>query len=1037
MIMHQLDARIRKIKQVIDGLRVRRECDIDGIGHAMRGETNFEPFVNGSIWAARKGENWEDFRFECTVPDGFYGRAELCISTGLEGWEAVMPQVVVWINGRIEQAFDTRHKSIILQEKAVPGTKFSVFLQAYHNTTESSVGLTTPRMRIYWSDVMDDVTQLYYDLDVPHEAALLLPADNRDREITLQTLSDAVNLLDLRNPYSEEFHASVAAAREYLRVNYYEPLAEKEPEAVADCIGHTHIDVAWLWDLHQTRHKAVRTFSTMLRLMEKYPEFKFMSSQAQLYQFVKEDQPELFERIREAVKRGQWEPEGGMWVEADCNLSGGEALVRQFLYGNEFFETEFGKRSRILWLPDVFGYSAALPQILKKSGIDYFMTSKLSWSEYNLSPYDTFTWKGIDGSEVLTHFTPSREYNVVGNYERHDDLNFFTTYNAMLSPNQIKGGWQRFQQKGIDNHFLVSYGFGDGGGGSTDWMIENARRMRGPVAGCPAVRQTFALDFFKDLEKRVSGNKRLPKWSGELYLEYHRGTYTSQAHNKRNNRKLEIALRDVEFWSALAADKTDMDYPQDELRNIWRAMLTQQFHDILPGSAIHKVYTDSEEIYADLFARVNTLRNAAMDALERGKPGDIRLLNTLSCERDDLVEFFAPDGVTGLRDCCGRIFPAQKIEDHYIAFVKGLAPMSAAPLWFVYSAANEPDIQADETGFETPFFSGKFDSAMHICSLTDKQEKRQLVKPGKALNTIVCYENRPHNYDAWDINIYYDEHSWNVDKPSSVKVLSVGPVAAVLRVVWPVNHSVITQDMYFYKNIKRIDFRTVIDWKEPHLMLKTHFPVDVFYNSAQFDIQYGNVTRATHKNTSWDVARFEVCAHKWADVSEAGYGAAILNDCKYGHSVDENSIALTLIKGATDPDPTADQALHVFSYSFMPHTGDWRSANVPKAGYEFNIPVTAEAGSGAEGVAESSFAALDRPNIVIESVKKALHGEGTIVRMYECFGARTTAVLTLSQKPDKAVFTSLMEDDEEEACFDGKDLTLEFKPYEIKTIRIL
>ena len=279
----------------------------------------------------------------------------------------------------------------------------------------------------------------------------------------------------------------MAAARAYLEENLYAPIREKEPEAIAECVGHTHIDVAWLWDLYQTRHKAARTFATMLKLMERYPDFKFMSSQAQLYQFVKEDHPALYGRIREAVKRGQWEPEGGMWVEADCNLSGGEALVRQFLYGKEFFETEFGRRSRILWLPDVFGYSAALPQILKKSGIDYFMTSKLSWSEFNLSPYDPFRWKGIDGSEVLTHFTPTRD----AGYEKHEDLAYFTTYNAMLEPNQIKGGWKRFQQKGIDNHYLVSYGYGDGGGGSTDWMIENARRMRGPVAGCPAVRQTF------------------------------------------------------------------------------------------------------------------------------------------------------------------------------------------------------------------------------------------------------------------------------------------------------------------------------------------------------------------------------------------------------------------------------------------------------------------------------------------------------------------------------------------------------------------
>ena len=1035
MNLHQLDARIRKMKKDIGALRVRTTVDVCDITVSKRGEDNFVPFENGDFWGKEPGENWYDFRFTCTVPEGFYGQAVLCVSTGLEGWEATMPQFVVWVNGRIEQSFDTRHKEIILQEKAVPGTDFGILLQAYHNTNKNSAGAVAPRLRVFWADTMDDVTQLYYDIDVPHEAALLLRDGTREKETTLEVLSDALNLVDMRNPYSEEFHRSVTEARAFLDVNYYKPLENKEPEAIADCVGHTHIDVAWLWDLYQTRHKAVRTFATMLKLMEKYPEFKFMSSQAQLYEFVKEDQPELFERIRKAVADGRWEAEGGMWVEADCNLSGGESLVRQFLYGNEFFTDEFGKRSKILWLPDVFGYSAALPQIMKKSGIDYFMTSKLSWSEFNCTPYDTFMWKGIDGSEVLTHFTPSRECEGPGSYERHDDLAFFTTYNALLGPSQIKGGWERFQQKGVDNHYIVSYGYGDGGGGSCDWMIENARRMKNPVAGCPAVRQTFALDFFRELEKRVKDNKRLPKWSGELYLEYHRGTYTSQAKNKRSNRLTEIALRDLEYLCVRACDEAGFAYPQDELREIWRKTLALQFHDILPGSSIHKVYTDSDEIYADISERINRLRSEARKALG-ALPGDICFTNTLSSYRDDIVTFDGPCGLRAVVSADGERFPVQKINGRYTAFVKGLAPMSTIPFTFESGEEEPSAVRADTNGFETPFFKGRFDDRMRISSLIDKDENRELVKAGQALNSLVCYENRPHNYDAWDINIYYPEHSWDTEKPLSAAVISEGPVCTVIRVVWPVNKSTVTQDMYFYRDIKRIDFRTVIDWKEPHLLLKAHFPADIFCNAAQFDIQYGNVTRATHKNTSWDVARFEVCAHKWADVSEASYGAAILNDCKYGYSVDENSMALTLVKGATYPDPTADQCMHEFAYSFMPHTGDWRDANVPRAAYEFNIPVTAEKGSGEEGSGTSSFASVDAPNVIIESVKKALHGEGTVIRMYECFGARTKCRLSLGAAPASACFTSLMEDDLDGVRFDGNSTELELKPYEIVTLRI-
>ncbi len=1035
MQLHQLDARIRKMKADVKELRVRRREIIRGIETAPRGSNEFVPFENGSLWAMNKGDNWQDFRFTAVVPEDFRGQVILSMFTGMESeWEANHPQVVVWVNGRIETAFDTKHTNLILDEQAEPGKTYEIFLQAYHSTYQDSAGLKPPRLRLCLSDGMDDVNQLFYDLDIPHEAALLLPDGDREREQTLMTLSDAVNLLDLRRPFSPEFHASVAKCREYLSENYYKPLQEKQPEAIAECVGHTHIDVAWLWDLYQTRHKAVRTFATMLKLMEKYPEFKFMSSQPQLYQFVKEDQPELFERIREAVQRGQWEPEGGMWVEADCNVSGGEALVRQFLYGNEFFETEFGKRSRILWLPDVFGYSAALPQILKKSYIDYFMTSKLSWSEFNMSPYDTFMWKGIDGSEVLTHFTPSRNFEGDAN----TDLAYFTTYNAMLEPRQIKGGWKRFQQKGIDNRFIVSYGFGDGGGGTTDWMIENARRMTGPVAGCPAVKQSTAREFFEGLEERVKDNKRLPKWTGELYLEYHRGTYTAQARNKRNNRKLELALREVEIWLTLASRRKDSVYPQDELREIWRQMLTLQFHDILPGSSIHKVYTDSNEIYEDLFKRVNVLMENAKKALLENSAGDIALFNSLSYKRDDLVSFKAPDGVCALKDANGNVFNAQKVGEEYICYVKGLAPMAIAPMWFVYGECAPTAITVDRNGFETPFYKGTFDSAMRIASLYDKKNARELCKKGETLNRIIHYENRPHNYDAWDINIYYDERQWDVDTLVSVETVSEGAVASVIRVKWLTGDSEIVQDIAFYNDIARVDFKTVVDWKEPHGMLKAHFPVDIFYNDAQFDIQYGNVRRATHKNTSWDVARFEVCAHKWADVSEAGYGFALMNDCKYGYSVDENSVALTLLKGSTNPDPTADQEMHEFTYSILPHTGDWRQANVPQKAYEFNAPVMTEKAEGGEYTEIApTFAEVDAENVLIECVKGALKGEGAIIRMYEFFGKRTSVTISVPEKFEKAVFTSLMEDDEKEAKFENGKLTIEMKPYEIVTIRVI
>lgn len=1037
--LHQLDARARKMLAVLGGYRVRESRPVDGLTIAKRDSKDFMPFPQGAEWGEDAEHDWMDFKVTVVTPDDYRGRVAISIKTGRENmWEAINPQFVVWVNGRIEQAFDTKHTTLILEEKAVPGKTYEVFLQGYANSIPSGHGYAPsvpPRMTLTVDDVMGDVEQLYYDLNVPYESALLEPDGCRDREQTLYTISDALNLLDLRNPFSHEFHISVAAARDFMHDKYYKPLMDIEPEAYADVIGHTHIDVAWLWDLYQTRHKAVRSFATMLKLMEQYPDFKFMSSQAQLYQFVKEDQPELFERIKKAVAENRWEPEGGMWVEADCNLSGGEALVRQFLYGNEFFETEFGRRSKILWLPDVFGYSAALPQILKKSGIDYFFTSKLSWSEYNLSPYDTFTWKGIDGSEVLTHFTPSRDFTGNGSYESHSDLAYFTTYNAMINPSQIKGGWQRFQQKGVDNRFLVSYGFGDGGGGSSDWMIENARRMAGPVAGAPAVRQEFARDFFEKLEKRVAGNKRLPKWSGELYLEYHRGTYTAMARNKRSNRKIEVELREVELWREYARIVGGLSYPNDQLREIWRRMLTLQFHDILPGSSIKKVYDDSKEIYEDLFKELAAIKEKAISVIGAKLSGDVLLFNSLSSTRDDVVWFDAPESAKGLKDASGRVYPIQRVAGRACAFVENLAPMTATPMWFTDAAEAEDAMSVTTEKFDTPFFEGTFDAAMRMTSLVDKRCGRQIVKKGEALNRIVCYENRPHNYDAWDINIYYDERQWDVTDLVSAEVVAAGPVLTKIRCEYRFNNSKIVQHIVFYSAIDRIDFETYVDWKEQHHMLKAHFPVDVFYNEATYDIQYGNVKRATHKNTSWDVARFEVCAHKWADVSEAGYGFSLMNDCKYGHSVDENSMALTLLKSSTEPNPLADQEEHFFTYSIMPHAGDWRCAAVPEMAYMLNIPVTAAAGVGGKGSLNSMFS-VDCENVMIESVKHSLKGNGIVVRLYECYGERAHVTMTLGGKPNSVKLISLMEDEIADAAFDGKTVEFDVKPYEIVSFMI-
>ena len=1023
MEMHQLDKRLGRMLSELQTLAVISSLPVDGIECAPRDSQDFKPFENGGEWA--QDTEWVDFRFTLTVPDGFKGQPTLLVRTGLEAeWEAVNPQFVAWVNGRIEQAFDTKHTALVLPG-AKPGATYRIFLQGY--AAKGDKKARPPRLLLTLADLDDNTMQLYYDLAMPWEAACLLPEGVRDREHTLQILSQALNLLDLREPHSEAYDQGVSRARSFMD-HYYQERARIEPESYADCVGHTHIDVAWLWDLHQTRHKAVRSFATVLKLMEMYPEYKFMSSQPVLYKFVKQDAPELYERIKQRVREGRWEVEGGMWLEADCNLTSGESMVRQLLHGHEFFLKEFGKESKVLWLPDVFGYSAALPQILKKSGIDYFMTSKLSWSEFNLSPYDTFQWKGIDGSEVLTHFTPARELEN-GN---HEGLSHFTTYNAMLKPSQMAGGWKRFQQKALDNEFLVSYGYGDGGGGPTGWMLENARRMKYPLPGTPAVRQMHAREFFENLEGRVKGDPLLPKWAGELYLEYHRGTYTAMARNKRYNRKMELGLREAELWCSHAANLTGMEYPAQALHDIWEDVLTLQFHDILPGSSIKKVYDDAKEIYERRKGELEAILNQAKSALSALCPGDLAAFNSLSAERDDLIWFDAPQGVTALKNDLGEVFPVQRVEGKCCAFVCNLRPMGMTPLYFAETPAEDSGMWADGKGFETPIFKGQFDPAMRIESLYDKRAGRMVNKPGQALGRMVCYENKPHNYDAWDINIYYNQRHFEVDDLISSELVSTGPVLSMWRVRYRYMHSEITQDIYVYRDLDRIDYATQVDFREKQYLLKAHFPVDVFYNEATYDIQFGNVKRPTHRNTSWDVARFEVCAHKWADVSEPGYGVSLLNDCKYGHSINEDGMALTLLKSSTYPNPEADQERHVFTYSLMPHVGDWREGGTVPMAYQLNIPVsTMPAGKG-QG-APASLARVDEGGVIIEAVKRQLDGKGLVIRLYECYGRRTRARLKLGFEVRDAAECDLMERITGPAEISGQEVAMELKPYEIKT----
>lgn len=1014
-------------------------------------EEDWEPFDSRLMhWYGPDRHYW--FRTVFTIPEEYDGKGLwLRIRTQIEEWDdAKNPQFLVFLNGEVVQGADMNHREVLLSEAATAGETVTVDLQAYSGTLHPEF-----RLMADVEEVSQPVKDLYYDIQVPLWAMDRMDQEGKTAIDILTVLNDTISLLDLRDVHSDDFYRSVEAARAYIAKALYEDLAGDDT-VIATCIGHTHIDVAWWWTVAQSREKAARSFATVLELMDEYPEYRFMSSQPVLYTFVKERYPELYEEIKRRAAEGRWEPEGGMWLEADCNLTSGESLVRQFLYGKRFFQEEFGVDSRVLWLPDVFGYSGALPQIMKKCGIDYFMTTKLSWNQFNKVPDDTLLWEGIDGTKVLTHLIST--LGVGQSVDR-----FFTTYNGILHPDAIMGGWQRYQNKEMNHDILVAFGYGDGGGGPTREMLETGRRMEKGIRGIPKVRQESSLTYFTELSERVKDSRRLHTWTGEFYFEYHRGTYTSMARNKRSNRKSELLLMDLELLSVLA-EKRGLAYPAEDLERLWKMVLLNQFHDILPGSSIKEVYEVTKREYEQVAEEGGRLLKERKEAVAGAGDG-VTVFNTLGFTRRSLTVL--PDGVTSLTDK-GEALPSQEIGGLRYSLT-GEIPSKG---YSVYGAVREADggtageaagdteaaggvveNSAAESGGDTPFSVlktadgfvittpfAKVDMAADgsFTSLLDLSENRQVWKAGEAGNRLRIYEDKPIYYDNWDIDVFYTEKYWDLDEPASIAVTSEGPLCLQITVNRSFMHSRMTQDIRFYAHSPRIDFNTWVDWKEHQYLLKAGFPVDVHTDEAAFDTQFGNVVRKTHTNTSWDRARFESCGHKWMDVSESGYGVSLLNDCKYGHSVREGCIELTLIKSGIEPNPDTDNEEHVFTYSLYPHQGTWREADTQKEAADLNQPLSAVNG-GMPGESYG-FAGVKGDSVVLETVKRSEDGNGIILRLYESRNKRVNAKVSLSCAPVTVTECNLLEEPVDEAgglMIDQDGFSFVIKPYEIKTYKVV
>jgi alpha-mannosidase len=962
-------------------------------------QRRFEPFAVGQAWGARWDTTW--FRLRGTIPSDWAGAEVVAlVNLGGSGMVGFTAEGQIWDGEVPVQGLHQEHREHVLARSARGG-------EAVELSIEAAANPIPPWHLSDWPPLLPDpggaplyvlaqaemavvdreVEALWLDLRI----LLQLLGQVRDHprhDHVLRALADAANAIDRGNVAE-----TAKQARSLLAPVLAAPGSAGRHTVTA--VGHAHIDTAWLWPVRETKRKCARTFSNQLRLLDEYPEHRFACSQAQQYQWMKDEYPSLWTRIKEKVAAGQWEPVGGMWVETDTNLPSGESLVRQLVHGKRFFSDEFGIETHELWIPDVFGYSAALPQIAAQAGVTAFITQKMSWNDMNPFPHHTFWWEGHDGSRLFTHFPPAATYN--GDWQVHELVN------------SVKA----FTDHGRSDRSLYPYGYGDGGGGPTRHMLEVARRVA-DLDGVPRIEIGTVATF---LETATAEASDLGVWVGELYLEAHRATYTTQAEIKRANRRGEEALRAAELWSVAAVAQAGGDwsaYPGAELDRAGKLLLLQQFHDILPGSGISWVYDDARHDHAAVAQTTGAVIERAQRALaDVTKAEALTVFNPASHHRTEVIELPSRGNVTDL----------------------ALVSVPACGWAAVDRSAPPPDIGPVAVGansIENAYLRVTWDGDGLLSSIWDKKMDREVL--ADRANVFQLHEDYPNAFDAWDVELTYLDKVTDLCDAASIEVVEQHPLRAGVRFVRRFGQSVITQTMRLAAGSRRIEFHTEVDWHERHRFLKVAFPVAIRSARATYEIQHGHIERPTVANTSWDIARFEVCAHRWADLSEAGYGVALLNDCKYGYDIRGNVMRLSLLRGPGYPDAEADQGQHRFAYALLPHPGDFRApGGVISEAEAFNVALTI-----ATGKAESTgqVVAVDRPGVSVEAVKKADRSDELVVRLCEVWGSRGPVRVTVSLPVSAVRRTDLLEREVgAPLALDGNTVTLHLRPFELVTLK--
>lgn len=976
----------------------------------------YRPIASGESWGAENVLGW--FRGTYTVPAELDGQ-ELFLKPNLNG------EMMYYVNGVEMGIFANKRRSPVggnhwcnrLCAKATAGEELAVVLESWcglwirgtqpfqeQEPWAGNFSSTYTSIDVCVKDQL--VFDTYFDLRVVNDFLRMKKPEEFRRADVLRALENAHDVVwyDPACVDEETWRAGLQAVREALAPVLAATGGEGGGRPTIGIVGHSHMDTAWLWTTTATIKKCARTYANQLNLMDRYPEHRFVQSSACHSEMLRRHYPALFERVAERVREGRYEPNGGVWVECDCNITSGESMVRQFLWGQRYTRRHFGYTSDCFWLPDTFGYSASIPQIMKGCGVDYFLTTKMGWNDTTRFPYDTFYWQGMDGTRVFTHL------NTIGGDEP-----------GPVKTNEVAWG---IQSKACTQRRLYAYGAGDGGGGPVFEQLEVARRMS-DMAGCPKVEHTSVSDFMHTLEEETV---EAPVYARELYLELHRGTLTNQHEIKRNNRKAEIGLHDLEFLTVAEAAANGTEATDEAIRPLMETVLLNQFHDILPGTCIPAAHEMCKEEMRAVRAALKeqcatTLTTAAED-------NTVTAVNTLSFARDDVWYAKLPAGKAIAGAACQTFTDLRGVARTAVSGIT-LPPFSATPLTLTDAAESASPFTYDGKTLTTPFATIVFDENGGLSSFVDTRCGRELRK-GRPLNTFLFGEDVSQGWDNWDIDADLPRKLKPAGELLSREVVSDGAVEMRLRSHFKLSEkSEIVQDMVVYAGSPLVRFDTILRWHDDHRFLKATFDTDVFAADARFEMQFGHVRRPTTLSTAEELAKFEVAQHKFTDLSESRYGVAVLNDSKYGVSVDGGAIGLSLHKGGVRPDYTGDHGDHFVTYAFLPHMGDFSAENVVQPAYALN-----DAPLLLNGRRElPSLCAVDADNVIIETVKPCEDGgRAYILRLYEAEGGSARAKLTFANTPRAVTRCNMLEEAIE--SLDPENAEVAFSPFHIETIKV-